>query len=329
MISVIVPVYKVESYLRQCLDSIVCQTYRDLEILLIDDASPDDCGRICDEYAEKDNRIRVFHFKNNKGLSAARNKGLDEATGEFIGFVDSDDWIEPNMYEVLTNEITEVDLVACGYTWELPDEDNDSYIMDVLTCKSSHESLIALINGKVKNFVWNKLYRFAVFEGIRFPEGKNFEDIATMHLILSNSKAVKLIPFLGYHCRRRKESITQTLSVTNLIDCAEANISRFLFYKNANPDMFQECIIQLETECIRSISAVWMNWYRFTLTEKNQNIVRVKKIKNFTREYLSPFLRSICLKNRILILFLRNTNDVSFAILYYLFRIYHVMFLSF
>ena len=106
LISIIVPVYKVEPYLRKCLDSIVNQTYKDLEILLIDDCSPDNCGKICDEYAKRDNRIRVFHLLQNGGLSSARNKGLNEANGEYIGFVDSDDWIEYNMYEVLLGRVS-------------------------------------------------------------------------------------------------------------------------------------------------------------------------------------------------------------------------------
>lgn len=104
MISIIVPVYNVELYIHQCIDSIISQTYRDIEILLIDDGSTDKCGNICDEYARIDPRIRVFHTQN-KGLSAARNLGLREAKGDYIGFVDSDDWIEPNMFEVLLQQL--------------------------------------------------------------------------------------------------------------------------------------------------------------------------------------------------------------------------------
>lgn len=104
LISVIVPVYRVEPFLPRCLDSLRNQTYRNLEILLVDDGSPDNCGKICDEYAEKDHRFRVIH-KENGGLSSARNAGLDAATGEFIGFVDSDDWIAPQMYETLLSAL--------------------------------------------------------------------------------------------------------------------------------------------------------------------------------------------------------------------------------
>ncbi len=100
MISIIIPIYKAQLYLPKCLNSLIKQTYRDIEILLIDDGSPDSCGRICDQYAKTDSRIRVFHTKN-QGLSAARNLGIREARGEYIGFVDSDDWVDSRMYEIL------------------------------------------------------------------------------------------------------------------------------------------------------------------------------------------------------------------------------------
>ena len=116
-LSIIVPVYKVELYLSKCIDSILAQTFTDFELILIDDGSPDRCGEICDEYAARDSRIIVIH-QENQGVSAARNAGLDIAAGEFIGFVDSDDWIEPEMYTAMLNEkqAHDVDVVFCKYT---------------------------------------------------------------------------------------------------------------------------------------------------------------------------------------------------------------------
>ena len=116
-ISIIVPIYKVESYLRQCLDSILHQTYQNLEIILVDDGSPDGCGAICEEYAQKDSRIHVIH-QTNGGVSAARNTGLEAATGQWIGWVDPDDWIDANMFELLITEGEQqekpMDVVICG-----------------------------------------------------------------------------------------------------------------------------------------------------------------------------------------------------------------------
>ncbi len=123
MISVFVPVYRVENYLEKCLDSITGQTYTDLEILLIDDGSPDRCGEICDRYADVDHRIQVFHTENH-GLSSARNLGLEHAKGEYIGFVDSDDWIEPDMFARLLAAIEDnnADIAVCGRVMEYPDK---------------------------------------------------------------------------------------------------------------------------------------------------------------------------------------------------------------
>ena len=116
LVSVIVPVYKVEFYLSECIESILKQTYQNLEIILVDDGSPDDCGSICDKYAQQDKRIKVFH-KNNEGLSEARNYGIERATGDYLSFVDSDDWIEPDMFETLVSVVVvnDSDIVCCGY----------------------------------------------------------------------------------------------------------------------------------------------------------------------------------------------------------------------
>ena len=167
MISVIVPVYKVESYLRQCIDSILNQTYRNLEILLIDDGSPDKCGEICEEYARLDSRIRIFHT-GNKGLSAARNLGLREAKGEYIGFVDSDDWLESDMYEFLLRRLEETgtNISACG-VWKEYLNNSISYSIDngVYYGVETIRALFHLSNG-----MWNKLYKKDCWIDICYPE---------------------------------------------------------------------------------------------------------------------------------------------------------------
>ena len=190
MISVIVPVYKVEPYLHQCIDSILGQTYRDLEVLLIDDGSPDKCGEICDEYGRQDKRVRVFHTEN-RGLSAARNLGLNEATGEYIGFVDSDDWIVPDMYEVLLKRLEEnrADISVCGVSYEAIDSRREFAFIEAIYTRT--ESLECLIDGEINNGVWNKLYCRELFKGICFPEGKSSEDISvTQRVICAADKLV-------------------------------------------------------------------------------------------------------------------------------------------
>ena len=159
LISIIVPVYDVEPYLRKCIDSILIQSYRDLEIILVDDGSPDNCGAICDEYAEKDKRIKVIHKKNG-GLSDARNAGLDIATGEYIGFVDSDDWVMPDMYEYLYKAVKEydADMSVCGYYDYWGKTISGRYCQDIQVYKGQ-EGIKALLDLKFGNYVWNKLYK--------------------------------------------------------------------------------------------------------------------------------------------------------------------------
>ena len=177
MISIIVPVYNTEPYLPQCLDSILAQTYTDLEILLIDDGSTDRCGEICNQYAARDPRIRVFHTEN-RGLSAARNLGLDQAKGDYIGFVDSDDWIEPDMYEVLLQkaEETKADIVECGVYLEYPGKTEERKRKNQIM--SGSKAIYELLNGYLSDCVWDKIWNSKCFRQIRFPEGRVHEDTA-------------------------------------------------------------------------------------------------------------------------------------------------------
>lgn len=212
-VSVIVPIYKVERDLKRCIDSIIAQTYQDIEIILVDDGSPDKCGLICDDYAGKDNRIRVIH-KENGGLSDARNAGLEIATGEWISFIDSDDWIEPNMYtELLDN--------AHRYGAEI----SVGGVNDEVCCNGTTRVLKSTFNGKKqveclkpieamrKHLIgswaaWDKIYRREVFEGIRFPAGEINEDEPIMLLLLNRCSKVVYTNEVFYHYVHRADSIT-------------------------------------------------------------------------------------------------------------------------
>ena len=222
MISVIVPVYNVELYLRKCLDSIVNQTYRDIEILVIDDGSIDGCGRICDEYAEKDGRIRVFHTEN-RGLSCARNLGLDNAHGEWIGFVDSDDWIEMDMYENAINGIGDADILCFQKT-------EGTY--------SGLEALYMFINNEISAFIWKKLYRKELFENISFPDGRISEDRATIYLLLHKAKTVRCKNIHGYHYAIRQGSITRTHNLKNIFDYYLAVKEQYSYCNEGNTCAF-------------------------------------------------------------------------------------------
>ena len=215
LISVIVPIYGVEKYLEECLDSILTQTYRQLEIILIDDGSTDRCGEICDRYASRDSRIKVIH-QTNQGLSAARNVGMDMATGEYISFIDSDDYIAPHFYEKLLEgfkEHPEAKVTACQVF------KNEDGKITPLICNRRHQfptihtSLWCqdAILGKTNVTVWNKLYQAELLKEIRFRKGRIVEDVLFMYdflpICISQQALLLLLPDYLYYYRIRQGSI--------------------------------------------------------------------------------------------------------------------------
>lgn len=218
LISVIVPVYNVEAWLPRCVDSILSQTYEKLEILLVDDGSTDDSGAICEEYAKKDTRIQVIH-KENGGLSSARNAGLDRASGEYIGFVDSDDWIEPEMYGEMFSLMQKSDAqIVCAGRYDV---DGGTGEKTVGLCPKRQEQVTGEeLAGRI--FLWDhcdssacdKLYRRVLFDGIRYPQGKTCEDIpVTYRLALKAHRAVLCNkPFYNYY--HRSGSISKGAGIT-------------------------------------------------------------------------------------------------------------------
>lgn len=213
LISLIVPVYNVRNYLRSCLQSIVEQTYHHLEIILVDDGSDDGSSEICDEYARKDSRVKVLHL-SHEGVSAARNAGLEAATGELLGFVDSDDFIDVDLYEYLYNLLlaNEADIAACTYLLE--QEGRPSKIINntgELYLFSRKEIMRALVkNDLVKNYLWAKLFKRNLFDGLSFPVGRVYEDVAVLYKVFYRSEKVVLSCVSKYHYMIHKnESITR------------------------------------------------------------------------------------------------------------------------
>lgn len=212
-ISVVVPVYKVEKYIRECVESILNQTYRNLEIILVDDGSPDKCGQICDEYKKLDSRVKVIH-KENGGLSDARNFGLDVVTGEYVSFIDSDDYISPIFYEVLMSVFQEskVDIVALKGGTDFWNEMS----VPTLNCEckkpsyrklTSKKALELMLYHKAATGAQFKIYRKEMFEGIRFPKGYLYEDVATTYKTFIKADSVAIVDESLYAYRKRRESI--------------------------------------------------------------------------------------------------------------------------
>ncbi len=238
LISVIVPVYNVEAYVEACLKSIVCQSYKNLEILIVDDASTDGSYAICQQFAAGDNRIQLLQHSENLGLSAARNTALNVAKGDYIAFVDSDDTIEPNMYSILCSaaQRTEADITVCGYHYM--DECGKITQSCLITEKNDLLHGIQKIEYNIStsdNCVWNKLYKRAVFDHVRFPLGKTFEDIFIMHKLFDDAHEIYMIPEVLYNYRQRYSGITlRPFSNTNL-DIVEAYLERYMYISSRYP----------------------------------------------------------------------------------------------
>lgn len=218
LISVIVPVYKVEAFLPRCVDSILAQTYKNLEILLVDDGSPDRSGEICEEYARKDTRVRVIH-KENGGLSSARNAGIDVAGGDYVAFVDSDDWIEPDAYEAMMVAMQKHGVqIVCAGRYDVDSTDGHK---DIGLCPE-REEIISSVELVGRIFHWeqmdssavDKLCARSLFNGIRYPVGRVVEDVPTTYRVMLRTDRIALIPKPIYNYYHRPQSISTEYVVT-------------------------------------------------------------------------------------------------------------------
>lgn len=241
-ISIIIPVFGVELYLNRCIESVVNQKYSNLEIILIDDGSPDNCPTICDEWAERDERIVVIHKKNG-GLSDARNIGLKIATGELVGFVDSDDWISPEMYQLLYENMLEndSDISACGVKMIWEDQTQNTYLTPtgnyILNRKEAMEAIIS--ESILKQPVWYKLYKAEVIHNIFFPVSKHNEDVFWSYLAIGNANKISVFDTPCYYYFQRKDSIMGNTFSLNRLDALEAKLERLQYLEIEFPDLVE------------------------------------------------------------------------------------------
>ena len=280
LISVIVPIYKVEKYLMQCVESIVKQTHRNLEIILVDDGSPDHCPEMCDRWAAHDSRIKVIHKKNG-GLSDARNAGLLVAKGEYVGFVDGDDWIHPDMYRELYFQMMkyDADISACGVemVWESSEKNkmltnSGTYILD------NKEAMLAIIQeSNLKQPVWYKLYRREQIQDIFFAVGKTHEDVFWSYQAIGKAKRVVVFDDAFYYYRQREESIMGSKYSLKRLDSLEAKQLRQSYIHNNYPmyeskakaDLFFSCVYHQQL-AIKYLDDIELN----TATKKIEKIYK-------------------------------------------------------
>lgn len=264
-ISIIVPVYNVEKYLIRCLDSIVNQTYKNLEIILVDDGSTDRCSEICDIYAGKDKRINVIH-KENGGLSDARNRGIEIATGEYLAFVDSDDYIAANMYEVLLERMLNdgSDMAVCNFLYvdeqEKLLEESNCDIPIINECIETRAAIHKLTEAKSWYYVvaWNKLYRKEIFRRLRYPKGKYHEDEFVIHHIIQNCRLISCVKDPMYYYVQRDKSIMSQSFNLGRMDIADALIDRYYFAKGHK-------YRDLKDSCVCTLSADLWKWKKYTI----------------------------------------------------------------
>ena len=243
LISIIIPVYKVEPYLRKCVDSVLAQTYTNIEVILVDDGSPDNCPAICDEYAENDPRVKVIHKKNG-GLSDARNAGMAYMQGAYVGFVDSDDWIEPHMYETLHALMKkyDADMAFGGVADDVICEGNTVTVRcsDYGKTPFAEDSLSAMKRYFHGSWAaWDKLYKRELFDGICYPVGEINEDEAIVLHLLDRCKTVCYTNEVLYHYVKRVDgsSITTASFSSKKLDWVKHCRENLAFIRQRYPEL--------------------------------------------------------------------------------------------
>ncbi len=283
LISIIIPVYNVEKYLPRCLNSVIAQTYTNLEIILIDDGSTDASGKICDEYARKDSRFKILH-KGNQGLASARNDGLRMATGEYIGFVDSDDYIEKDMFECLYNLITRdnADISMCDMFIERKGKWVESNVIDTpYKCVTRSE----IFKFPIWRVVWNKLYRSSGLKNICFKEGISYgEDTLFSFELITNVNKVAIGNKKKYYYAQNNLSITHKFKKRH-IDYLDIE-QKVMDYAKRNmlPQLYQQAL-----DAQMNAAGTWLKQLAIQDKEDKES---VKKLTNFIRKNFKSFMAS-------------------------------------
>lgn len=281
LISIIVPVYKVESYLDRCIKSIISQSYQNLEIILVDDGSPDQCPHMCDMWAQKDERIKVVH-KQNGGLSDARNTGIHVASGTVIGFVDSDDWLEKDFCKMLLTimNANKCDIVACKYRKRyFQDEIFEIKETGSITILDRNQSMSALIeDDQVQQVVWNKLYRKELIEGITFAVGKCHEDEFWSYQVIGASEHLGIVDYMGYNYYQRSDSIMGSDFSIKRLDAIEAKLQRQKYLERNFPMLREQGLANLYFSCMYTGQLA----LRFVPRENRETIF--KKINEYLKQ---------------------------------------------
>ena len=280
LISIIVPVYNVELYLNRCIESLVQQTYKYLEIILVDDGSSDECPDICDKWSEKDTRIHVIH-KTNGGLSSARNAGLAVSNGEYIAFVDSDDWIHTEFIEHLYMAIKKynVNMAACDIRYVYAENLVEERSKSLVKVYSTEKALETLVNGEIfRAVVWNKLYHKGLLKGEVFEVGRYHEDEFFTYRIMAKTNNIAYVDEKLYYYFQRQGSIMNSISYKHL-DALDAYLERIEYFENHYPKLYKIDKMRFCTACIY--------FYQETVNLNEKERSECKKRINFCRRKIN------------------------------------------
>lgn len=297
LISIIVPVYNVEKYLDQCIESIINQTYKELEIFLIEDGSPDNCGAICDSWAKKDDRIKVFHVDNG-GSARARNIGLLHAKGKYVGFVDADDFLMPSMYEILYKLAinSSAEITECGYYKVTSDVMHNSLNnLEGKTIRTFNTAEALLENVRdtvVQQVVWNKLYLKRIIGNTFFTEGKYIDDEFWTYKIIGSAKKIVSTTEKLYCYRQQEASMMHQSFSLRRMDALEAKLQRLKYLEQRFPSIVSEAKCNLYFTCI------YLQQMALKDVNKKEQIVMRKKIKNCLNSFCMEKSDLKCIDNK-------------------------------
>ncbi len=306
-LSIIIPIYNVEAYLKETLDSVGHQEYQDYELILVDDGSTDGSGAICDEYARQDERVRVIHQENG-GVSAARNAGVAAAKGDFIGFVDSDDLIEPDMYAALVKIADEyrADVVQCRHNRDGLSErkerkldvvikDGEQYVRDIFTHRGrEYTNQVSL---------WTKIYRRELFCNIHFPEGQTYEDEQEAYKLCLKAKKIALVEDELYHYVKREDSIITGISAKKLHDKQLALQDRVYYLPRRLPELEKVCAVSFYDYSASVLLQTYKKdeeYYKKTKKCLKSSYKRIKRHLNFYQKTYYRWLKIPCLEKLVL-----------------------------
>lgn len=310
MISVIVPVYNVENYLNECVESICAQSYTDMEIILVDDGSTDGCPALCDEWAHEDSRVKVIH-KPNGGLSDARNVGIDIAKGEYISFVDSDDMIAPDMVEYLVKLIENSDSVISVCQRLLIDENGKKYACNPPKIK---ESVIKgrgncmrtfLESSDIDTVAWGKLYKTSLFKNVRYPKGKFHEDVFTTYKLIAQCESIAIGWERKYFYRVRTGSITQISFTEKHLDAINGKEDQYEFISREFPRLkisAEGGIIYACNQCLLRLSRSNADYTPFIDDFKIKYHKHIKSYLNGRYKLIGKLFAIVCWINPMLVL---------------------------